>query len=131
MRLTIQTVLDAIERIGPSTVDEFANHLSVCPKRMRRSVSQWMEDGKMTHDDSKPAKYRFRALSEIGRDELGCIRQALTPDPTHEEIRAACLEIQKTWSPQEEYTRRVNKTQAVEVQQTASCQDSFGGMDFS
>jgi hypothetical protein len=43
---------------------------------------------------------------------IKCARQAFpqatrNPDPTEDEIRAACVEIRKTWSPAETERRRV------------------------
>lgn len=37
-------------------------------------------------------------------------------DPTEEEIRLACLEIQKKWNPRQEYSHCVTKVDPYKVQ---------------
>ena len=82
-------------------------------------------------DLNDPPKYSFKPLPDIGRDEMGRLSAPKTYDPTPEEIRLACLEIQREWSPQEEYSRRMYKTEPVDLQRTGCHHDSHGGIDFS
>jgi hypothetical protein len=86
MRITLNAAIKIIERIGPATVKELAIELSTEPKRMRKAVDDWQKKGFMTHDSSKPARYYFRPLEQIGRDEIGRLSKPVTRDPTEEEI---------------------------------------------
>jgi hypothetical protein len=86
MRITLNAAIKIIERIGPATVRELAIELNSDPKRMRKAVDDWQKKGFMTHDSSKPARYFFRPLEDIGRDEIGKLSKPIKRDPTEEEI---------------------------------------------
>jgi hypothetical protein len=132
MRLTFQMFVDAIAEIGPATSKQLAKHLGMDWRKVRGSLSQWTQQGKAQHDDSKPAsKYSPRPLNEIGRDEMGRLSEPKIGDPSPEEIKLRTAEIRAEWDAQTEYSRRVQKPQGCELIQTGTSDDSFGGMDFS
>jgi hypothetical protein len=131
MRMTMQAALEVFQKHGPCTAMELAEHFGATVKKMHSSIAEWRKRKLMTRDFSDPPKYSFKPLAKIGRDELGRLSEPKTYDPTPEEIRAACLEIQKEWSPQEEYSRRCYKNEPVDLQRTGCHHDSHGGMDFS
>jgi hypothetical protein len=113
------------------TAMELAECFEATIKRMHHSLGEWRRQKLITRDLNDPPKYSFKPLNQIGRDEIGRLSLPKTNDPTPEEIRAACLEIQKEWSPQEEYSRRMYKDEPVDLQRTGCHHDSHGGMDFS
>ena len=86
MRITFHEAIKVIERIGPSTVADLAAEFCCEPKRMRKSIDDWQARGIMTHDSSKPARYFFKALEKIDRDEFGRLTKPINRDPTEEEI---------------------------------------------
>ena len=131
MRITVQAAIDLIIDRGPLTAMELAGYFEATIKRMHHSLGEWRRQKLITRDLNDPPKYSFKPLSQIGRDEIGRLSLPKTYDPTPEEIRAACLEIQKEWSPQEEYGRRMYKDEPVDLQRTGCHHDSHGGMDFS
>ena len=131
MRLTLQLMIDAINKLGPSTVATLAEHFSCDEKRMQIALGEWLHRGLITTDYKKPARWRVKPLAEIGRDELGRLSQPAANDPSPEEIRRQCLEIQKEWSPREEFHRRSSKPQRVEIQLASAYGESHGSMDFS
>jgi len=121
MRLTLQLMIEAINKLGPSTASRLAEHFACDKKRMHHALGEWVHRGVITTEYAKPARYRVKTLAEIGRDELGRLCKPLANDPSPDEIRQRCLEIQKEWSPREEYHRRANKSQTVEIQRTSLC----------
>jgi hypothetical protein len=131
MRVTVQAAIDLITERGPMTATELAECFEVTIKRMHHSLGEWRGRKLIKRDLNDPPRYSFRSLSEIGRDEIGRLSLPKTNDPTPEEIRAACLEIQREWSPQEEYSRRCCKAEPVELRRTGTYHDSHGGMDFN
>jgi hypothetical protein len=131
MRITVQAAIDLITEHGPLTAMELADHFGATIKRMHHSLGDWRSRKLIKRDMHDPPRYSFKPLSQIGRDEIGRLSLPKTNDPTPEEIRAACLEIQKEWSPQEEYSRRCYKDEPVDLQRTGCHHDSHGGMDFS
>ena len=131
MRITVQAAIDLITDRGPLTAMELAECFEVTIKRMHHSLGDWRRQTLIKRDLNDPPKYSFKPLTEIGRDEMGRLSAPKTYDPTPEEIRAACLEIQREWSPQEEYSRRCYKVEPVDLQRTGCHHDSHGGIDFS
>jgi hypothetical protein len=131
MRITVQAAIDLITDRGPLTAMELAEGFEVTIKRMHHSLGEWRRQKLIKRDLSDPPKYSFKPLSEIGRDEMGKLSEPKAGEPSLAEIRAACLEIQKEWSPQEEYGRRMYKDEPVDLQRTGCHHDSHGGMDFS
>ena len=131
MRITVQAAIILITERGPMTAMELAECFEVTIKRMHHSLGDWRTRKLIKRDLNDPPRYSFKPLKDIGRDEMGRLSAPKTYDPTPEEIRAACLEIQKEWSPQEEYSRRMYKTEPVDLQRTGCHHDSHGGMDFS
>jgi hypothetical protein len=132
MRLTFQTFVDAVAAIGPATNDELAAYFGEDPKKVRKSISQWQQQGKLIRDHSTAfVRYSPRPLNQIGRDEMGRLSLPKIGDPTREEIKIRTAEIRAEWDAQTEYSRRVQKPQRCELIQTGTSHDSFGGMDFS
>jgi sugar-specific transcriptional regulator TrmB len=131
MRVTVQAAVDLIAERGPMTAMELAECFEVTIKRIHHSLGEWRTKKLIQRDMSDPPRYSFKPLSEIGRDEMGKLSEPKAGEPSLAEIRVACLEIQREWSPQEEYSRRMYKTEPVEMQRTGTYHDSHGGMDFS
>jgi hypothetical protein len=131
MRITVQAAVDLIAERGPMTAIELAEHFGATIKRMHHSLGEWRTRKLIKRDLNDPPRYSFKPLTEIGRDEMGRLSAPKTYDPTPEEIRLACLEIQRGWSPQEEYSRRQYKPQEYSLPESGSYHDSHGGMDFS
>ena len=133
MRLTFQSFVDAVAAMGPITNDELAAYLNEDPKKVRKSISQWQQQGKLIRDCSTVfVRYSPRPLHQIGRDEMGRLSEPKIGDPTLEEIWGPLTaEIRAEWDAQTEYSRRVQKPQGCELIQTGTSDDSFGGMDVS
>jgi hypothetical protein len=112
MRITLNAAIKIIERIGPATVRELAIELNSDPKRMRKAVDDWQKKGFMTHDSSRPARYFFRPLADIGRDEIGKLSKPINRDPTEEEIWRPGGLAEQEWRKRPEQPIRVD---AVDV----------------
>jgi hypothetical protein len=112
MRITLNAAIKIIERIGPATVRELAIELNSDPKRMRKAVDDWQKKGFMTHDSSKPARYFFRPLADIGRDEIGKLSKPINRDPTEEEIWRPGGLAEQEWRKRPEQPSRID---AVDV----------------
>jgi hypothetical protein len=132
MRLTFQAFVDAVAAMGPVTNNELAAYLNEEPKKVRKSISQWKQQGKLIQDHSTAfVKYSPRPLHQIGRDEMGRLSEPKIGDPTLQEIEERKAEIRAEWDAQTEYSRRVQKPQGCDLIQTGTSGDSFGSMDFS
>ncbi len=71
-------------------------------------------------------------LVRVTADRIGYRMPSKEVDPTPEEIRQRCLEIQAEW-PEPERLKRMgtNGSSAVEVQEVHRCRASYlGGLDF-
>jgi hypothetical protein len=86
MRITVRDAIRILDRTGPLTVKELSVEFGSDAKRMRKACDDWQRRGIMTHDSSKPARYFFRPLEDIGRDEIGKLSKPINRDPTEEEI---------------------------------------------
>jgi hypothetical protein len=132
MRLTFQAFVDAVAAMGAITNDQLAAYLNEDPKKVRKSISQWQQQGKLIRDHSTAfVRYSPRPLHQIGRDEMGRLSEPKIGDPSPEEIKLRTAEIRAEWDAQTEYSRRVQKPRGCELIQTGTSDDSFGGMDFS
>lgn len=76
------------------------------------AIEAWCEEADALLSDPKACQ---RALDDHDEDDGSCYC------PTPEEIRAACREIQSSWTPEEEQSRRVSRPVEYE---TPVCQVS-------
>jgi hypothetical protein len=97
MRFTLKVIKGAINRLGPSTSREIAEHLRTNPLRTAKALGHWYREGVLDVDRNTPRRYFVAALNAGSRGDTGRKLAPCDMEPTdsqraeHERLKAEIL----------------------------------------